>query len=78
MLRRIFMDKTVDNIYIEQVQSPGEFIIMPLGIANQKEVHFLKIINIELLNNDFVFELTSEQALLLIGDILEAGELMGK
>ena len=78
MLRRIFMDKTVDNIYIEQVQSPGEFIIMPLGIANQKEVHFLKIINIELLNNDFVFELTSEQALLLIRDILEAGELMGK
>ena len=78
MLRRIFMDKTVDNIYIEQVQSPGEFIIMPLGIVNQKEVHFLKIINIELLNNDFVFELTSEQALLLIGDILEAGELMGK
>lgn len=78
MLQRIFMDKTVDNIYIEQVQSPGEFIIMPLGIANQKEVHFLKIINIELLNNDFVFELTSEQALLLIGDILEAGELMGK
>ena len=72
------MDKTVDNIYIEQVQSPGEFIIMPLGIANQKEVHFLKIINIELLNNDFVFELTSEQALLLIRDILEAGELMGK
>ena len=78
MLQRIFMDKTVDNIYIEQVQSPGEFIIMPLGIANQKEVHFLKIINIELLNNDFVFELTSEQALLLIDDILEAGELMGK
>lgn len=78
MLQRIFMDKTVDNIYIEQVQSPGEFIIMPLGIANQKEVHSLKIINIELLNNDFVFELTSEQALLLIGDILEAGELMGK
>ena len=78
MLQRIFMDKTVDNIYIEQVQSPGEFIIMPLGIANQKEVHFLKIINIELLNNDFVFELTGEQALLLIGDILEAGELMGK
>ncbi len=78
MLQRIFMDKTVDNIYIEQVQSPGEFIIMPLGIANQKEVHFLKIINIELLNNDFVFELTSEQALLLIRDILEAGELMGK
>lgn len=72
------MDKTVDNIYIEQVQSLGEFIIMPLGIANQKEVHFLKIINIELLNNDFVFELTSEQALLLIRDILEAGELMGK
>lgn len=55
MLQRIFMDKTVDNIYIEQVQSPGEFIIMPLGIVNQKEVHFLKIINIELLNNDFVF-----------------------
>ena len=78
MLQRIFMDKTVDNIYIEQVQSLGEFIIMPLGIANQKEVHFLKIINIELLNNDFVFELTSEQALLLIRDILEAGELMGK
>ena len=78
MLRRIFMDKTVDNIYIEQVQSPGEFIIMPLGIADQKEVHFLKIIDIELLNNDFVFELTSERALLLIGDILEAGELMGK
>ena len=78
MLQRIFMDKTVDNIYIEQVQSPGEFIIMPLGIANQKEVHFLKVINIELLNNDFVFELTSEQALLLIGNILEAGELMGK
>lgn len=78
MLQRIFMDKTVDNIYIEQVQSPGEFIIMPLGIANQKEVHFLKIINIELLNNDFVFELTSEQALSLIDDILEAGELMGK
>lgn len=78
MLQRIFMDKTVGNIYIEQVQCPGEFIIMPLGIANQKEVHFLKIINIELLNNDFVFELTSEQALLLIRDILEAGELMGK
>jgi hypothetical protein len=78
MLQRIFMDKTVDNIYIEQIQAPGEFIIMPLGIANQKEVHFLKIINIELLNNDFVFELTSEQSLLLIRDILEAGELMGK
>ena len=78
MLQRIFMDKTVDNIYIEQVQSPGEFIIMPLGIANQKEVHFLKIINIELLNSDLVFELTVEQALLLIHDIFEAWELMEK
>ena len=78
MLQRIFMDKTVDNIYIEQVQSPGEFIIMPLGIVNQNEVHFLKIINIELLNNDFVFELTREQSTLLINDMLEACELMGK
>jgi hypothetical protein len=81
MAQRLLLDKMVEFVFIERMSDfgnlyPGEFIVMPLGIQDARETHRLQVIDENLIDAELIVELTAEEGLLLIQDMLGTLELM--